>query len=300
MHHGVAAERPDESQLLESGAQGQGCPDRELVGQRDADCGIDAEDHVLVADVIEEAVRRGQAAVLVAQAAEAGQPHADNRRQAAAAEVLDDPDVGIGESFRPRRDAEGDMIQRRVAAGDRGISLDPCAPHGKLRAVELRQRGRVAEDCRGHILRHGEAHPRHAPGGRRQHVLGVRSIPLAQRRWVCNAKVNPTAKTTRMNLFFIMHPLRRRLASKRKTPAGCQRRRLNRLKHTPPRNGGFPPRHREHSIVRIPVPTVASALPEMGLEASLPLVGTFPSVGPLKPAKAVILYRVQGSGVRLG
>ena len=203
MHHGAADERPDESQLLESGSQGHGRADRELVGQLDADGAIDAEDHVLVADVIEEAVRRGQAAVLVAQAAEAGQPHADNRRQAAAAEVLDHADVGIGKSLRPRGDAEGDVVQRRVAAGDRGIPLDPRASHGELRAVKLRQRGGVAEDRRRHILRHGEAHPRHPSGRRRQHVLGVRAIPLAKRRGACPTNTKPATKTTTVNLLFI-------------------------------------------------------------------------------------------------
>ena len=244
----------------------------------DPDRAIDAEDQVLVADVVDEAVGRDQAAVLVAQAAEAGQPQADHRRQAAAAEVLDDPEFGIGKSFRPRRDAEGAATQRRVAVSYRGIASTQRASHGELRAVELRQCGRVAEDGRGHVLRHGQAHPRHAPGRRRQHVLGVRPIPLAQRRGACRCQGEPHGQDDENEPAVHRAPPAVKTGSKR---------------HPARRRGRQP-------IVRIPVPTVASALSEMGLDASFPLVGVFPFFRPLKPAKPAILDRVRGSGFASG
>ena len=97
-----------------------------------------------------------------------------------------------GKALRPRRDAEGHaIVDAGILGGDGRIALDPGAAERELGPLELGLRGGIAKNRRGNVLRLGKADARHAAGGRRQHVLGIGSVPLAAGNVVEHANNDP-------------------------------------------------------------------------------------------------------------
>ena len=71
------------------------------------------------------------------------------------------------------------MLIETAVVGHGRIAFHPAAAQRELRSLELGQRGRVAENGRGHVLRPGDAHARHAARGRPHDVLQIAAVALA-------------------------------------------------------------------------------------------------------------------------
>ena len=117
------------------------------------------------------------------------------------AQILGHADLGGGGALGSRRGAER-RARRRVietaVVGHGWIAFDPAAAQRELGSLKLGQRGRVAEYGRGHILRPGDAHARHAARGRPHDILQVGAVALPASQTGIRGNGNRDGQTNNM------------------------------------------------------------------------------------------------------